>query len=424
MNPINITLLTYGSRGDVEPFLALADRLTDAGHQVTLAAPEKYRGLLDNDRVRYHGLPGDPGALADELRERAGDNLVKIYTAMTRHVLPIAADVFQEINATSRGADVILHSFIMADGGHTVARRQGALDISVQFFPAFQPTSAFPAMVFPDLPWGGFYRRLTHHINTWTFRWGGRLMYAFLRRKHSGLPRLAEWPFSSKAPARVPIFYAFSKHVLPRPSDWPDHALVTGYWHRQRGTDWRPPRMVARFLEEHPRPVFIGLGSMVPDPAGSLIDLFCDALQEIGAPGLIAVYDPGRHAPGHRGDTLITGGMPHDWILPQTRAAVHHGGAGTTGAVIRAGIPGVVVPVSADQFFWGRRVHELGVGPEPVPFKKLTVDKLRTALQKTLSNPSLQARARELGNKVQQEDGVHRAVKEIERLYKVRREGG
>lgn len=274
MKPLDITLLTYGSRGDVEPFLALADGLTAAGHRVTLAAPERLRFLLDNNQVQYQGLPGDPGQLARAFREHAGANLLKIFGAMTRHVLPIAAKVFKKAQTSSRGADVILHSFLMTDGGHTLARRQGAVDISAQFFPVFQPTGQFPAPLFPDLPVGDGYRRLTHHLSTFAFRYGGRLMYRFLRREHPELPPLAKWPFRKQTEETIPKFFAFSEHVIPRPPDWPSHAVITGYWHRTRPEKWTPHQKLASFLATNDRPVFISLGSMMPQAGEEVIGLF------------------------------------------------------------------------------------------------------------------------------------------------------
>lgn len=420
-NPLEIALLTYGSRGDVEPFLALADGLTAAGHRVRLAAPERYKTLLENDYVQYQGLPGDPSSLADDLRERAGKNPFKLVRAMTRHVKSIAADVFKEIQTTCRGADVILHSFLMTDGGHTLACQERVLDISVQFFPVFQPTSQFPSIVFPDLPLGDTYRRLTHHLTTFVFRWGGRWMYRQLRRDHPNLPQLAEWPFGKDVPGTVPLFFAFSEKVIPKPPDWPDHTLVTGYWHRKRAKSWTPPTSLVAYLAKYERPVFIGLGSMVPQPEKELIELFIHALREINCPGIISVNAPHKYSPWEREDMLITGPMPHDWILPKTRAVVHHGGAGTTGSVIRAGVPSIVIPVSADQFFWGRRMKALKLSPAPIPYKKLTMETLSEALHQVSTDRTIIDQARRTGELVRKEDGVQRTVVEIERLYRKRR---
>lgn len=417
MKPLKISLLTYGTRGDVEPFLALADGLIASGHHVTLAAPETLQPLVENDQLRYQGLPGDPAQLADELRERAGGNLIKIISAMTRHVMPIAVEVFRGVQTACRGADVILHSFLMTEVGHTLAHRRGAVEISVQFFPVFQPTGQFPAPVFPDLPLGDGYRKLTHHFNTIAFRYGGRIMYRLLRRKHDDLPRLAKWPFRKGTQGTVPMFFAFSEHVIPRPTEWPDQTVITGYWRRKPSIEWTPPPELISFLTDHEAPVFIGLGSMVPHPGEEIIQLVRRALETIDEPGIISHSGHSDHAPQRRGNALIIGPIPHDWILPQTRVVVHHGGAGTTGAVMHAGVPGVVLPVSADQFFWGRRTQALGVGPEPVPFKKLTAHKLSQAVNKALQDSTLHARARQLGKQLQAEDGVVHAVEVIERLY-------
>jgi len=423
MKSLQITILTYGSRGDVEPFLALGEGLIAAGHRVSLAAPERYRSLNENQQLRYHGLPGDPESLADAFREQAGGNPVEILRAMTRHMLPITADVYHALQTVSRKADIILHSFAMVDGGHSLARSAGAVDFSVQLFPVFQPTGQFPGMTFPDLPWGDTYRRLTHHINTLVFRRGGRLMYRVLRWQHPDLPQLVEWPFSPRAPHTVPLLYAFSEKVIPRPPEWPEHAVITGYWNRTKEQSWDPPATLKNFLESNPQPVFIGLGSMVPDPDEEVIHLFLKTLEQVHHPGLISVADPERYSKFQREDVLFTGPLPHDWILPRTKAVVHHGGAGATGAVIRAGVPGVVLPVSADQFFWGRRVYKLGMGPAPIPFRKLTLDRISPALDEALTSQKIRERSRGLGQQVRKENGVLNAIQIIERIYNERRAG-
>lgn len=411
---LKITMLTYGSRGDVEPFAALAGGLIASGDAVTLAGPAKYRDLITSPEVNYLPLPGDPGQLAEDFREKAGANPLKTFSVMSRHVWPIAQQVFNECQKAVQGADLVLHSFAMTDGGHTLASRVGAGSISVQFFPVFSPTGAFPALMFPDLPLGSSYRRLTHWASTRLFHWGGRVLYRVLRRRSRTLPPLEEWPFQSGSEEAVPILYAFSPQVVPKPADWDDRSVVTGYWFREPGEAWEPPDAVRAFLRRPRRKVYIGLGSMLPDSDRELMGMFVNTLESLGLAGIVSAKDRQDGPAALGAHSLLVGELPHSWLLPRLDAAVHHGGAGTTGAVIRAGIPGLVLPVSNDQFFWGRRVAALGLGPEPVPFRRLTVPRLSAALERMINSRDMQLRAREIGEKVRLENGVQQAVEFIQ----------
>jgi UDP:flavonoid glycosyltransferase YjiC (YdhE family) len=153
---------------------------------------------------------------------------------------------------------------------------------------------------------------------------------------------------------------------------------------------------------------------MLPDSDRELMGMFVKTLESLGLAGIVSAKDRQDGPAALGAHSLLVGELPHSWLFPRLDAAVHHGGAGTTGAVIRAGIPGLVLPVSNDQFFWGRRVAALGLGPEPVPFRRLTVPRLSAALEKMISSRHMQLRAREMGKKVQLENGVQQAVEFIQ----------
>ena len=255
-------LLTYGTRGDVEPFVALGLGLVSCGHTVQLVAPGAYEPLARAYGLSFSPLPGDIDQLALTLTDRAGLSWPRMIVRMIQHVLPIAAAVYRSIERETGDADVIVHSFMMADGGHTLATRRGIPDFSAQFFPVFTPTSAFPGVVFPDLPLGGLYRKFTHDLNSFTFRVGGRILYRQVRAAHPGLPDLAPWPFTPGVQPVTPVLYAYSPHVLPGPADWPIHTCVTGYWRLSSPPGWAPPASLLRFLEAGPPPIYFGIGSM------------------------------------------------------------------------------------------------------------------------------------------------------------------
>lgn len=369
--------------------------------------------MAESRGLPFVPLQGDPDRLAAAFADRAGANGPRMVARMMEHVLPLAAPVFQACREATRDAEFIVHSFLLTEAGHTLACLRGVPDVSAQLFPVFTATSRFAAPTFPDLPLGGVYRRATHVLNTWVFRFGGRLMYRRVRRAHTDLPVLAPWPWTA-AGMRTPMVYAFSPSVLPPPPDWPPDVLVSGYWNLAPPRGWTAPDPLLRFLDSGPPPIYFGVGSMRTHRLSDLIHWAIDAARETGQrvllgvpPGALEGFDAG-------GDVLGVDGVPHDWLFPRTSLVIHHGGAGTTGAAARAGVPSMAAPFSADQVFWARRIHRLGVGPASPMALRLTTERLASLIEQALSNPSYRIQARDLGAAIRREDGVGSAVRWLE----------
>ena len=409
-----IVLLTYGSRGDVEPFVALGVGLRAAGHAVRLAAPAAFAPLAGAHGLEFAPIEGNPDELAQAFADRAGLSWPRMIARMTEHVLPLAGAVFRAVAQAAHGADLIVHSFLMTDAGHTLARRQAVPDISAQFFPVFMPTSAFPAVALPDLPLGAPYRRATHALNTAVFRFGGRLLYRRIRAAITDLPALAPWPFKRRNGASPPILFAYSPHVLPRPHDWPPHAHVTGYWTLPPPPGWNPPEALARFLDSGPPPLFFGPGSMRGERLQALLHMLVAGARACGQRVILGVPSEAVTGDVQGADVCAAEGVPHAWLFPRMRYILHHGGAGTTGAAAAAGVPSTAVPFSADQAFWARRIQRLGLGPAAPPARRLTPERLASILREALSNPAYARNAQTLGERIRREDGVAAAMRLIE----------
>ena len=329
-------LLTYGSRGAVEPLVALGLGLRQAGHSVRLVAPRPFEFLAHGYGLDFSPLEGDPEQLALALTDRAGLSWPLMVARMIQHVLPIAAAVFDQVRQAAGEADVIIHTFMMAEVGHTLAAQHNLPDFSAQLFPVFVPTSAFPAVAFPDIPLGAPYRRLTHILSTAVFRFGGRLLYRRVRANRPDLPDLAPWPFAGAAGA-VPILFGFSPSVLPPPPDWPGYVAVTGYWHLPPPSGWAPPERLLEFLRAGPPPIYFGLGSMRSRRMPDLLRTMSEAILSTGQRGMFGVTPEELRAIGDVGPVRAVAGIPHAWLFPQAGLVIHHGGAGTTGAGLRAG---------------------------------------------------------------------------------------
>ncbi len=412
---MRILLMTYGTRGDVEPFLALAQGFVKAGHTARLAAPETYASLAAKSGVEYIPLPGDPEQLSAAMVQQAGGNPLRMIGVMARFVFPIAAKVYGRLRGAAPGSDAIVHSFLLTQAGYEIAKSLGVPDFSAQMFPMFAPTDQFAAPGFPLLPLPGIYRRMTHVLFNGIFQHGGGFIYKRMRRSHPEFPPLTGWPFSPGEKRITPILFGFSRHVVPRPADWPAWAHITGYWQTAKPREEDMPVDLRRFVESGPPPVFIGFGSAIPSDMERLAGVAVDSLHRTGQRGILSMRKTVILPKGTARDVLEIGSIPHRWLFPRTSAVVHHGGAGTTGAGLRAGIPNIVIPFTADQSFWAARVSELGAGPEPIPLRELTAERLAAAIDRALNDEAMRARCRELGKKIDAEDGVERAAERVTR---------
>ena len=183
--------------------------------------------------------------------------------------------------------------------------------------------------------------------------------------------------------------HCYSPLVQPTPADWPETIITSGYWFLDQSAEWQPPEDLLTFLEAGPPPVYIGFGSMTGSKPEKLGRVALEALAQSGQRGIFGLGWGGISAKNLPSNVYKMESVPHDWLFPQMAAVVHHGGAGTTAAGLRAGIPSVIVPFFGDQQFWAGRVRDLGVGPPPVPKKKLTADRLSQAIRVAVSNDEM-----------------------------------
>jgi UDP:flavonoid glycosyltransferase YjiC (YdhE family) len=218
----------------------------------------------------------------------------------------------------------------------------------------------------------------------------------------------------------VPVLYCFSPNVVPPATDHGENVKVCGYWFVDRPADWQPSVELMAFLEAGPAPVYIGFGSMTDRNPEALTRIALDALAASGQRGVLLSGWGGIGKENLPDTVFVIDSAPHDWLFPKMAAVVHHGGAGTTAASLRAGVPSIVVPFIADQPFWGDRVHKLGVGPAPLPRKQLTAAALADAIRTAVGNQEMRTRAAALGDCIRSENGVQVAVELAERYFKTR----
>jgi UDP:flavonoid glycosyltransferase YjiC (YdhE family) len=390
---MRILIVTAGSRGDVAPFTGLGLRLQQAGHEVALAAHDRFAGLVRQSGLEYRALPGDPVEL---VRARTAAPSPEAAESVFAAFLDELGDGL--LTAADGGTDIVLTAFGPAPLSRLVADALGVPSIGVYLAPGV-PTREFAP---PGWPVTG---PLSPADNVAAGREvlarTGSLYADVLRRLCARLDLPAD-PRTPVPPADWPICHGFSPAVVPRPGDWPATVHVTGYWWPASPPAWQPPGQLVDFLEAGPPPVYVGFGSMTPAHE-RLGEVVATAVRRAGVRAVVQSGWAELRATGD--DILLVGDLPHDWLFPRTAAVVHHAGAGTTGAGLRAGVPAVAVPVLVDQPFWAERVHRLGVAPHPLPLHELTADTLSDALRSCLDGPAYRDRATELARRIRAEDG-------------------
>ena len=412
---MKITILTYGSRGDVQPFLALAAGLQKAGHAVTLAAPHRFAGLITAHGIQCVPLAGNPDELSRMFNDAAGNTCLMV-RSMQKHIFEIAPDIVREVRRAVQRADLVVHSFAFTTGGHSFARELGIPDISVQLFPVFAPTRAYPAVGAPQhMP--GWLNHTAHWFSTQVFWHAGNLGYRRLRRQaRADFPARVYWPFTPAADrAASPLLFAISPVVLPKPREWNlPHIYMPGYFFLD-DQEFHPSDSLMRFLEAGDAPVCVTFGSMVNREAERIFRTVMEAVRRSANRAIFLTGWAGWQPETVPEYALFLESAPHPWLFPRCKSVVHHGGAGTTAAGLRSGVPSILIPHAADQPFWGWRVAAIGAGPKPISPKRLTVVSLQQALILADTEP-MRRRAHEIGMSIRAENGVAQAVSLIQAL--------
>lgn len=368
--------------------------MLDAGHHVAVAAHPSFAARVGGCGLGFRPVPGDPQELIREWARAASREEAR---AATRVYVDGLADGV--VAAVGGGADLLLTAFGPAPLSRIAAEAAGIPVVGTYLTPAFA-TGRFA------LPNAGS----TDDLGPGANLAAGREVLGRAEGLFAGaVTRLrARLGLPAGAPSAVgelrPVFHGYSPLVVPRPEDRPPGIEVAGYWWSARPDGWQPPAELVDFLQAGPPPVFLGFGSMAPGEGERLSELVAAAVKRAGVRAVVQAGWAGLASAGS--DVLTVGDVPHDWLFPRTAAVVHHAGAGTSGAGLRAGIPAVAVPVLADQPFWAARLHGLGVAPRPLPFRELTAEGLGAAITACLSDPSHRRRAADLARGIAAEDGA------------------
>ena len=409
---MHITILALGSRGDIQPYATLGRGLKAAGHQVRFITFESFSALIAEHELDFHPIHGN----AQSLVANGGTDM----PGLLRSFGSLAEGYARDLSEPSLGeTNLIVNQLPLGLYGFDLAEKFGIPMVMAAVIPLAR-TQAFPVMGFPKIPLPG-YNKATYHFAEQMIWQMFRPVINRWRKQKLGLPPLPMSGYSDQLGThQIPIVNGFSQHVVLRPADWSEHIHVTGYWFPEEGL-WPPPPGLQEFIEEGSPPIFIGFGSMpVKDPQKAT-EIILEALRQSGQRGILHMGWGGIGSQNLPDYAFKINYAPYEWLFPRMAMVIHHGGSGTTSFGLRAGVPSCIVPFVFDQFFWGKRISELGVGPSPIPYKALSTERLKEAILAGTGDSLMRERAFELGRKIQTENGTQNGVHLIEQMLRERR---
>uniref|UniRef100_A0A804ML81 sterol 3beta-glucosyltransferase n=1 Tax=Zea mays TaxID=4577 RepID=A0A804ML81_MAIZE len=413
--PMQIAMLIVGTRGDVQPFIAIGKRLQDYGHRVRLATHANFKDFVMTTGLEFYPLGGDPKILAGYMVKNKG------FLPATPSEIPIQRKQIRDIifsllpackdpdidTGVSFSADAIIAN--PAAYGHVHVAEALNIPIHIIFTMPWTPTCEFPHPFSHVKQPAGY--RLSYQIVD-SFVWLGiRDMINDLRKRKLKLRPVTYLSGTHAYSNDIPHAYIWSPYLVPKPKDWGPKIDVVGFCFLDLASDYEPPETLLRWLGSGDSPIYIGFGSLpIPEP-DKLTRIIVQALEISGQRGII---NKGWGGLGNLEESkefvYVLDNVPHDWLFLQCKAVVHHGGAGTTAAGLKAGCPTTIIPFFGDQFFWGSMVHARGLGAPPIPVEQLQLHSLIDAI-KFMIDPKVKERAVELAKSIESEDGVDGAVK-------------
>lgn len=406
---MKLVALTYGTEGDTRPIATLCRALMDAGHEVTLLAGEGTLSSARNLSVTHSSLAGDirgalqPGSGISSVV--AGKNNLNATAQTLAHLANENADAWmRQVLDAAAGSNGLIVAGLAAFIGFSAAEKLGIPVIGAGMIP-LTPTSAFPSPFLPP-------RSMPRWLNRFSYRLVAEVLWHAFRTATNEARAKVGLPPGHKLWSGHPMLYGISPTLLPEPADWPNNAWMCGQWVRPV-REWNAPQSLRDFLSAGEAPLYVGFGSMVGFDQHALLEVVVAAVA-----GQRAIFYPGWHG----ADSLnlppnfcVIGDTPHDWLFPRTSMVIHHSGSGTTHSAARAGVPSVVLPFAADQFFWAEQLHRQGIAPVSASIQHLTSATLsRTiAAARTLE---MRERASSIGAKMRTEDGLAKAVEKVHAL--------
>ncbi len=428
---MKVLMTTIGSLGDVAPLAGLGRRLTDAGHEVALATHDRFEPLVRGTGLEFRSIPtdaltafdppadddpsdgdvADPCAAPEGLGRRARAKVAEIRAGLDFVASNVRSTGEDLLRVASPDDEVLIASATTAPFAGHIAEGLGIPSMGAYVEAAYATGDFAPFLG----------RSLGRHLN----RAAGQAVFAVFDaaiasttrqlRRELGLGPLSPRGLRNRQAAEGwPVCCGFSPELVPRPADWPSGMEVVGFWWPEPAPGWEPSPELEEFLAAGPPPVFVGFGSARLPDGDAVSDVVGTALRQVGAR---AIAQRGPTGLAVEGDHVLgVDEVRFDWLFPQLAAVVHAGGAGTTAAGLRAGVPAVTIPTMTDQMFWSTRLARVGAAPDPIPLRRLRADRLAAALEATLHRPHHREAAQRLAPRIAAEDGAGAVVRRLDQL--------
>ncbi|XP_050142477.1 sterol 3-beta-glucosyltransferase UGT80A2-like isoform X2 [Malus sylvestris] len=419
--PLQIVMLIVGTRGDVQPFVAIGKRLQEYGHRVRLATHANFKDFVLTAGLEFYPLGGDPKVLAGYMVKNkgflpSGPSEISIQRQQLREIIFSLLPACKEPDPDSKvpfKAEAIIAN--PPAYGHSHVAEALKVPLHIFFTMPWTPTNEFPHPLSRVTQPIGY--RLSYQIVDALIWLGIRDMINEFRKKMLKLRPITYLSGNYSSQPDVPHGYIWSPHLVPKPKDWGPNIDVVGFCFLDLASNYEPPEPLAKWLEAGDEPVYIGFGSLPLQEPEKMTDIILQALEITGQRGIINRGWGGLGNSVEPSDSVyLVDNCPHDWLFKRCSAVVHHGGAGTTAAGLKAACPTTIIPFFGDQPFWGERVHARGVGPAPIPVEEFSLDKLVDAIRFML-DPKVKECAIEIAKAMDNEDGVRGAVKAFHRHF-------
>jgi UDP:flavonoid glycosyltransferase YjiC (YdhE family) len=421
---LNIVIQVVGSRGDVQPFVALGQELQRYGHRVRLATHDVFESFVLESNLEFYLIGGDPKELMAYMVKNPG--LIPSMKSLRE------GDIQKKREMISQMLDGCWKSCVEPD---LKSQRPFVADAIIANPPSFAHIHCAQALGVPlhlmfTMPWSST-RAFPHPLANFT---GSEVKKQSLINYASyGIVEFLTWqglgdvinkfrhsidledvptsvgPVLAEA-LKVPFTYCWSPALVPKPRDWPSHIDVCGFFFRE-APPYNPPEEIDRFLRNGPPPVYIGFGSIVIEDPARMTAIILEAVRTLGTRAIISRgwSNLGEGTPAESRDVLFIGDCPHEWLFQHVAAVVHHGGAGTAACGLRNACPTTIVPFFGDQPFWGNMVAAAGAGPKPIHHKLLNTQNLTEAMSFCLT-PSAKSAAQDIASRMSTEHGIAAAV--------------
>ena len=408
---MRFSMICIGSTGDVRPYVFLGKELTRRGHDVGICAFEDFRGLIEEAGMRFLPLTGDVRNLMSRLMKPGTSGigyLMQVKQGLHSMLVPFLAD----LEAACSDCDAIISTYL-GMVIHSMAEVRRVPFIQTHYFP-MDPTSAMPISSAPGQRAGKGWNLMTYQLAYLLISTMEMLYLADWRKEQGMAPRkMSRKPAYMINGHTIPVLYAISPLLMPRPCSWRENIHMTGFWLGEGEADYTPDPALQAFLEAGEKPVYIGFGSMTSGDMGETLEIVLEAIQKSGVRAIISKGWGDVEIPEQE-NVFLVDYVPHEWLFDHVAAVVHHGGAGTTATGVLARKPTLIIPFGGDQPFWAMRVRMLGLGPKPIRREKLTAVKLSKALHNLVTVKSYQVATREVGERLRNENGKVIAANIIE----------